>query len=142
MLQFWKFLPMFYLTCFCIFWEFCTWVLYLHNFHYLLFPMEYIHTYIYPFIVVHMYMCWGLFRVGDLGLDNLSGILSQKKTDYCSLSSHWLHTCCVGHCEIQGWDLVKFLLSTWAHSLLLSLCRSCLGNHIVEIPWVQLLHHF
>lgn len=36
-----------------------------------------------------------------------------------------------------GVELVEFLPSTLANQAVLSLGRSCVGNHIVEMSWVQ-----
>lgn len=38
---------------------------------------------------------------------------------------------------IQGWNLVRLSLSVLPCQMVVSLCRSCLGNHIVEISCMQ-----
>lgn len=41
----------------------------------------------------------------------------------------------------QEWGLVKFAPFALIFQAVLPLCRSCLGNHCVQISWVQLSRH-
>lgn len=71
-----------------------------------------------------------------LGLDNLSRGSSLKKTDLHSLISHWMPVAFhlhVGPCEVSP---IHVGMSTG-----MPLCRSCLGDYLVEISWVQLPCH-
>lgn len=57
-----------------------------------------------------------------------------QKTD-SSLSTHWLP---IAHCLETG--IEKFPPCTLVYHLL-SLCKSCLGDYINEMTWVQLPYH-
>lgn len=71
-----------------------------------------------------------MFKNG-LGLvsDNLSG---THHTELFSLSQH--HPMLVA--LRLGVEPVEFVPSMLPCQVVLSLCRSCAGSHIIEIPWV------
>lgn len=110
--------------------------------YYLFFILEYwmyiIFALLYPFQIHDLFFnyyyltCTHVFRADHLGFDNLSGGLIPTENWVFLFSSY----CCL-QLFIQGWDLVNFPPSTLAYQLALLLCRSCLGNHVVEISWVQ-----
>ena len=77
-----------------------------------------------------------VFRTDHLVLDNLTGVLSLVKSDYLSVSNHWLSVVLhleVGPCEIYP--------SALTGHLVLSLCKSCLGNRVLEVSYMQHLWH-
>lgn len=95
------------------------------------FPITDVHSISYKFITssitIHRYKSYGVYLLlligtcGHLGLDWLLGDPSLEKTGYPSLGSYWYE--CSSF--IYERDIVKFLLSTLARWLVVSLHMTC-----------------
>lgn len=90
-----------------------------------------VHSISYKFITssitIHRYKSYGVYLLlligtcDHLGLDWILGDPSLEKTGYPSLGNYWYE--CSSF--IYEWDIIKFLLSTLARWLLVSLCMTC-----------------
>lgn len=90
----------------------------------------YVHTHVSPFnVTAHMCRCIYLTTWGWITYQGACS--SLEKIDSPSVSSHWLPI--TSH--LLGF--VKIFPNEFAYQLMLSLCRFCLGNCIVEISGGQ-----
>lgn len=99
------------------------------------------------YIFICMYIC---IHTHKLKLLSLFSVACMCRTDRLGLDTYqgaWLWrkwilplSEVINCLQLFWWGLVTFPTSTLVCQLVLSLCRSCVGNCIVETSWMQLLY--